>query len=130
MQAYEGAPLVEPGSSELRNEGTMLIRGGIESRTHPWDSGLVEEERLGKRRRDEWKGEQSLHLTTVPPNIEVVAGQAMPVRWRVCTRTLIRTYGWPIRSFISPLELVTTIRDAVRGTLLLRQLANVIGSMN
>lgn len=53
--------------------------------------------------------------TSYPEHYSDVEFGRRPVTNRILTRTLMRTYGWPVRFFKDVPELVNTLIDAMKG---------------
>ncbi|THH17211.1 hypothetical protein EUX98_g9170 [Antrodiella citrinella] len=71
------------------------FRGGIQGKAAEWERGVVDPEQIGEKR--------------------AAVSSHFPFAVRVLVRTLMLTYGWPIKYFKDLKELVRTIRDAVQG---------------
>ncbi|KAH8078726.1 hypothetical protein BXZ70DRAFT_1051161 [Cristinia sonorae] len=94
------------------------IRGGIVGERGQWSSGvindrafIVELEASRKRGRPEDTLDVSAHTpaTTVTNTIQSA------ITPRILTRTIMRTYGWPVKYFTSLVEFVSVVRDSING---------------
>lgn len=107
-----------------KENGTMVvddtvnhIRRGVEVRASSL-AGASKSKKRKQRELDESQAhESSLHVAATSFQVlefAVVAGGRSATN-RVLTRTLMRTYGWPVKFFKDIPELVSTLYDAVKG---------------
>ncbi|KAH8091799.1 hypothetical protein BXZ70DRAFT_469438 [Cristinia sonorae] len=99
------------------DQQSPAIRGTILGNEGMWEKGLWLEtaRQKGKRKASigdsEEVGDVSSHRTLAQRR----DGTQSTLISRVLTRTVMRTYGWPIKYFKDRVELVTTLRDNVIG---------------
>ncbi|KAH8099598.1 hypothetical protein BXZ70DRAFT_1027067 [Cristinia sonorae] len=93
---------------------SSAIRGKIQGYVSTWKDGVGFSERAATGKRKivpEPSGDLFDHRTA----LERSDGVASTLISRVLTRTVMRTYGWPIKFFKDRVELVTVLRDNVVG---------------
>lgn len=97
-------------------DSTSNLRGDYPGRLAYWNDGIEVPPASSKHdvTRDEHTREQ---LTTIKSSTaaEHNVQNDTPFVSRVLMRTLMSTYGWPIKYFKDLEELVTVLRDAVTG---------------
>jgi hypothetical protein len=84
---------------------TTLVRQGIEPSSSPLTLKQVMEETTN------WQTDKS----AMPPSKPQLESVTSRLHGRIHSRTILATYGWSILRFSSPLEVVQTLRSALRG---------------
>ncbi|TFY51397.1 hypothetical protein EVG20_g11017, partial [Dentipellis fragilis] len=109
------------GQASVVVDTRRYVRRGIEGlRVVPDDSAPSDREPSSKKRSAEHEMEETA-LVVIPPTSQDTAGKVSTRRARfnftsrVLTRTLMSTYGWPVKFFRDVRELVATIRNAIEG---------------
>ncbi|KAH8087144.1 hypothetical protein BXZ70DRAFT_899761 [Cristinia sonorae] len=98
------------GCPTIAEKGMPSLRGGVDSVWREWRDGYFEQSTVLKGRarspEDSFAHEQGGPRATEPER---------PLAPRILTRTLMETYGWPIKYFKDLKELLTVTRDTIRG---------------
>lgn len=117
-----GGPTINPSSLDCENtsggSNNPAIRGGIVSVSRAWVSSVFDppifvDGIAQKPPRDPDFVSYRRRITYRDENPET---PGLPLTPRIQTRTLMTTYGWPIKFFKDLKELVQCLRDAIQGT--------------
>ncbi|ETW77007.1 hypothetical protein HETIRDRAFT_460499 [Heterobasidion irregulare TC 32-1] len=119
MDDEQGGMVVDDTANHIRR-GVEVRASSLKRNKLPKDPG-VSELRSTKRKKPELDESQPhesfLYVTSTSSEVlefSVIADGRSATN-RVLTRTLMRTYGWPIKFFKDVPELVNTLIDAVKG---------------
>ncbi|KAH8087132.1 hypothetical protein BXZ70DRAFT_994627 [Cristinia sonorae] len=98
------------GCPTIAEKGNPSLRGGVDSVWREWRNGYFEQSTVlkGRARSPE---DSFAHEQAGPRATEA----ERPLAPRILTRTLMETYGWPIKYFKDLKELLTVTRDTIRG---------------
>ena len=107
-------------SVRSESSNTQMIRHDVASEPCKWDDGLCVDWNV----EDVMQTTEASAFSTEDMKAYILSQAAAqyrglyipsPATSRALTRTLMRTYGWPIQFFKDLVELVTVLRDAIQG---------------
>jgi len=117
IQASVKAIYTDNNGSRL-DDSTESARRGLRSVSWPWKDGVFEPigaVSIKLKGITESIGDQQVLSTSESSARSVQPLDGSSPAPRALTRTLMRTFGWPVKHFANLPELVRTLRDAIQG---------------